>query len=185
MTHNQSTSHTIDIDLSNCGKYLWSFTKHWSNRPKLLIVLFRPSPAKYAENDKIVTHLQAIASFNGFGAITIVHGIPLCTQYLSDIFEVHRNLLSGHSRESKIIHTNSIAVTTKLLEADAILIGWGAMARKCEQTFSHLMTTITRNRPPSTPIYCLEKTISGHPTNPMAKGVSGINTESRLKLWEN
>lgn len=170
-------------NLSPCGQYLWSFSRTWDGRPRLLVVMFNPSTADHETDDPTIQQLCGIASHNGFGGVVVVHGIPLCSLYLGDAIEMTRHAITGRKKDARMLQQNLEVIAAEVRRSGAVLIGWGALARKCPEWFEQVLSTIRSSLPDCSALYCVEKTASGHPKHPMAKGTNSVPKTAALQFW--
>jgi len=170
-------------NLSPCGQYLWSFSRIWDGRPRLLVVMFNPPTAEHESDDPTIQKLCAIATQNGFGGIVVVHGIPLCSLYLGDAIEMTRHGTTGRKKDAKMLQQNLEVIAAEVRRSGAVLIAWGALARKCPEWFEQVLTTIKSSLPGYSTLYCVEKTAAGYPKHPMAKGAKCVPKHVALQTW--
>lgn len=169
---------------SACGRYLWSVTVAWGPGPKLLAVLFQPNSALHDLEDPTVSQLRSIAAHNGFDSLVMVYGIPLHSLYPGDAIAMARAAASGAKKENLVLRTNLQIVAREVRDADAVLLGWGARARKCLEWFDRVTTTVHANLSAKQHVYCLDKTAGGFPMSPLAKGVCAVPRTAQLLSWQ-
>ncbi len=108
-------------------------------------MLFQPNRAEYNLHDPAIAHLRSIASHNGFGELVLVHGVPLHSLYPGDAIEMARVAAAGGRRETRVLQTNLKVIAEEVRGADAVLLGWGARARKCSAWFDQVLHTVRTN----------------------------------------
>jgi|GEM_PF-3047709 len=180
--HAQSTMVRSE-NVSPCGQYLWSFSRTWDGRPRLLVVMFNPPTADHETDDPTILQLCAIASHNGFGGIVVVHGIPLCSRYLGDAIEMTRHAITGRKRDARMLQQNLEVIAAEVRRSGAVLIAWGSLARKCPEWFEQVLDTVRSSLPGCAALYCVEKTATGYPMHPMAKGSRSVPKTAALQIW--
>lgn len=150
-------------DISTCGRFRWSLVRAWDARPNLLVVMFNPSTADAQRDDPTISLLCHIASWNGFGSITVVNLIPLRTSDPTGAVESLRWKDQSHN------HENARAVIQAAAKAKAILLAWGTLAARAGGYERQILAAIKLARP-SAEFFCLGTTAEGYPIHPLARG---------------
>lgn len=170
--------------LSPCGTYRWTLTRQWDGRPTLLVCMFNPSIADAEVDDPTITLLCQIASFNGYGGIRVVNGIPLRSSLPADAIDMANTWdkrRDWYQRDA--LQTNLSQIQQECARAGAVLLAWGALADRCAFWFDNVREEIECAVSEGTPIYCLGKTAGGYPKHPMARGKHKVPKDAPLIPW--
>ena len=172
--------------ISPCGKYRVDLTRTWDDRPVLVVCLFNPSNADHQIDDPTVTLLCHIASFNGFGGIKVVNGIPLRSSTPKPALQMLEWHKTSEWYDRDRLQQNLAHIQTLVATAGAVLLAWGALAGQTEAAanwFEFVREEIENELPEGTPVYCLGKTKGGYPKHPMARGKHKVPKDAPLILW--
>jgi len=171
--------------ISDCGRFRWTLTRVWDDRPMLLVVMFNPSDADHAVNDKTVTLLTHIASHNGYGGITVVNLCPLRSSTTARVFEFLKAINSSTPtpESDQAMRDNFDVVETELASCSAILTGWGSMGWRAENWYLRVDELIRAAAAEGKPVYRLGACQNGHPMHPLARGKHKIPKTAKLQPW--
>ncbi len=175
---------TSTAQISDCGRYRWTLTRKWDERPVLLVVMFNPSTADAKQDDATIALLCHVAAHNSYGGIVVVNGIPLRSSNPDaavDMVNTWEERRDWHDRD--ILMRNIAIVQEKTAEAAAVLLAWGNLADRCSPWFDHVLEQITESLASETPICCLGRTVKGYPKHPMARGKHKVHKDEKLQLW--
>lgn len=171
---------------SKCGAYRFSLVRKWDDRPTLLACMFNPSTANATEDDPTIRLLCQIATYNGFGRLVVVNGIPLRSPAPAPALE----MLEWDKRQDwyarDALHLNLSHIQSHAGLASAVLLAWGALALKTNSSadwFDSVREEIECAVNDGTPIYCLGKTKAGSPIHPMARGRMKVRPDAPLIPW--
>jgi len=171
--------------ISECGRFRWTLTRVWDDRPMLLVVMFNPSDADHAVNDPTVTLLMHIASHNGYGGITVVNLCPLRSSTTASVFrflkEVNGRRAVGEDQQA--MRDNIDAVEAQIESCNAILTAWGSMGWRAENWYSRVEESIRDAAAEGKPVFRLGVCQNGHPMHPLARGKHKIPKTAKLQPW--
>lgn len=113
----------------------------------------------------------------------VVHGIPLCSLYLGDAIEMTRHAITGRKKDARMLQQNLEVIAAEVRRSGAVLLAWGALARKCPAWFELVLSTIRSSLLDCSALYCVEKTVAGYPKHPMAKGIKCVPKTAALQIY--
>ena len=171
--------------ISRCRRYRYTLTRHWDQRPTLLVCMFNPSTADADIDDPTISLLCHIAAHNGFGGMVVVNAIPLRSPTPADALDMVSNLDKKRaSHNDRHLALNLEIVREEAAKANAVLLAWGGLGMRCTP---HMQTLIEEIRAAvgarTVPLYCLGKTADGHPKHPMARGRYKVPKTAPLLPW--
>lgn len=172
-----------DATFSSCGTCRFTLTREWDDRPKLLVCMFNPSTANDLEDDPTVGLVCHIASFNGFGGIVVVNGVPLCSSKPLRAVQMTQWDKSQDWHARDLLQQNLGVIQKEVEKAGAVLLAWGALGERCGDWMETVLDEIKDALPVGSEIYCLAKTKAGHPKHPMARGKHKVPKNAPLIPW--
>jgi hypothetical protein len=168
--------------VSECGRYRWTMTRDWDERPRLLVGMFNPSDANHEIDDPTAIILCHIAAHNGFGGYTAVNLTPLRSSTTGPAIDMLRRAqVDGDLELREVLWRNARVIDDELAKAGAFLAAWGAMGAEAGSWYELLMQTLRDRR---TPVYRLGVCANGHPKHPMARGKHKVPKDAPLLRWE-
>lgn len=173
--------------ISRCGRYRYNLVREWDDRPMLVVCMFNPSTADHETDDPTISLLSNIASFNGYGGIIVVNGIPLRSSTPEPALKMLEWDKSQDWYDRDRLQENLSIVIDQIQRAGAVLLAWGALAWKTQSSadwFDHIRGEIECALPEGCQIYCLGKTRAGLPLHPLARGKLKVPKTARLISWD-
>ncbi|MBS4037335.1 MAG: DUF1643 domain-containing protein [Hydrogenophaga sp.] len=170
--------------LSKCGSYRFTLTRTWDARPKLLVCMFNPSTADHTVDDPTITLLCQIASYNGYGGIVVVNGIPLRSPKPAEAIDMVNTWDTRQAWDERdALQANLGEIQSQVEQAGAVLLAWGALADRCDLWFDNVLGEIEAALPKGVPLFCLGKTAGGYPKHPLARGKHKVRKDAPLIPW--
>lgn len=173
--------------LSTCGRYRWTLTRVWDDRPVLLVIMFNPSSADHNVDDPTVVLLCHIAAHNGYGGIVVCNGIPLRSSTPAEAVDMVTTWDKRQAWDERdALQSNLAVITQEVSRAGAVLVAWGALpaaANGCCFWFDNVQEEIAVALPDGVPLLCLGRTKSGWPLHPLARGKMKVRKDARLLPW--
>lgn len=173
--------------ISACETYRWTLTRTWDETlPVLLVCMFGPSEADHQIDDPTITLVCHIAAHNGYGGIVVVNGIPLRSSKIEPQFAMLDWDKNQEWGDRDRLQENLGFIVAEAEKAGAALIAWGALAGKTLASgdwFDHVFEQIREALPEGVPLYCLGKTLGGHPKHPLARGKHKVRKDAPLIPW--
>lgn len=166
----------MGAEISPCGRYRFTLSRIWDDRPLLAVVMFNPSTADHTVNDPTIKLLMEIASHNGFGGILVSNLCPLRSSTPRPAIDMLKaaqvDLPNPVGRE--VLWQNIEYMADHVRAADAVLIAWGSMGGRAGSWYSCAMQNIRDRAGLKKPIYRLGVCQNGHPMHPLARGKNKI-----------
>lgn len=173
-----------DALFSDCRLYRFKLVRQWDDRPMLLVCMFNPSIASHLIDDPTISLLCHIASFNGFGSIVVVNAIPLCGSTPAAAIDMVNNWDKNRDWYARDrLHQNLGIIVQEVERAGAVLLAWGALGERCSDWMDNVREEIESALPKGSEIYCLGKTMGGHPKHPLARGKHKVPKNALLVPW--
>lgn len=148
----------------------------------LLAILFNPSTADATVPDPTTSLLCHIASWNGFGGVTITNLCPLRCSEPDDAFE----MMNGWSDRTHVA-ANEALISEEAAKARHVLFAWGALAGRLAKRaakYEDWIETRINFVAPGAAIYCLGKTAEGYPIHPLARGKLKVPKDRKFVEWK-
>lgn len=174
--------------LSRCGRYRWTLTRAWDDRPLLLVVMFNPSTADADKDDPTISTLCRRASRWGYGGIVVVNLVPLRTSAPGEAVDMVQSFdRRGAWDERDALSENLAIVVGQVQRAGAILLAYGQLGERVsawtDQVLEEIARAAWREGGAQVPIYCMGRTSSGYPTHPLARGKHRVPMDAPLQPW--
>lgn len=164
--------------LSTCGRFRWTLTRQWDDRPTLLAAMFNPSTADDQANDPTISLLSHIASWNGFGGLVVVNAIPLRSSKTAPAIAWVRE----RTNPEELQH-NFLLLRAEASKASAVLLAWGALGEKVPQHMREVQGWIRAGTQDCVPVLCIRETAGGWPLHPLARGKHKVRKDARFEPW--
>lgn len=165
-------------DISDCGRFRWKLVRRWDARPMLLVAMFNPSFANGTRSDNTMDLLSHIASWNGFGGVTVVNLSPLITSVPAGAIDM---LLNWKDRSDVL--ENHRVIGAEAVKAVDVLVAWGAIAARTPGHDKHALSVI-KTACPHARLWCLGRTAEGHPIHPLARGKHKVPKDRKFIEWK-
>lgn len=170
-----------EAEISDCGRFRWTLTRRWDNRPYLLAVMANPSMADAERDDPTMTLLSQITAHNGFGGIVVVNLVPYRS---SSPKEARAWLAQNNQSVFDAMWKNLDHVKHRVEQAGAVLAAWGSDGWKAGDWYSRVSSLLEEAKlAPGKPIYHLGKCANGHPKHPLARGKHKVSKTAPLIVW--
>lgn len=138
--------------ISECGKYRYTLTREWSDKPACVFVMLNPSVADAETDDATIRRCIGYAKAWGYGSLTVV------------------NLYAYRSTDPKKLLTtddpvgpaNDAHIRDVIKMVKRVVVAWGANADK-----ARARVVLDMIRELYHEALCLGKTQAGHPKHPL------------------
>lgn len=161
--------------VSDCGRFRWILGREWDDRPRLVVCMFNPSRADADADDPTMSQISAIASHNGFGALTVVNLCPLRSSTMAPALAM---LASTATADVAALERNVEVIRIALDDGRRpFLEAWGANGEAAGPWLPRIREIVRRS---GAPVLRLGTCANGQPMHPLARGKHRLPKTARM-----
>lgn len=145
-----------DATLSPDGLHRYTLRRTWAPGPALLFLGLNPSTADAEADDPTVRRLKGFAEREGYGTLAIANLLPIGRPF--------RQPCGNSPPEERLGLPADSYLTLAVIDAHAILCGWGACAKQAAARIDAVFSLLEAS---GRPLYRLGLNADGTPTHPL------------------
>lgn len=138
--------------ISDCGKYRYTLTRKWNDKPTCVFVMLNPSTASADTDDNTIRRCVSYAKAWGYGSLTVVNLYAYRATDPKQLWIV----------DDPIGPANDAHIRSVIKMVKRVVVAWGANADK-----ERARVVLDMIRELDHEALCLGKTKDGHPKHPL------------------